>query len=60
MTLAPEDLDDPTRRELISAASMVAIMDPPFETSLKLTKEAKRLGKVVTWDPGSKSEFWAY
>jgi ribokinase len=55
-SISPEDLDDPTRRELISAASVVAIMDPPFETSLKLAKEAKRLGKVVAWDPGSKSE----
>ena len=53
---APEDLDDPTRRELISAASVIAIMDPPFETSLILAKEAKRLGKIVTWDPGAKSQ----
>lgn len=55
-SIAPEDLDEPMRRELISAASVVAIMDPPFETSLKIAKEAKRLGKIVAWDPGSKSE----
>jgi ribokinase len=55
-SIAPEDLDDPSRRELISAASVVAIMDPPFETSLKLAKETKRLGKIVAWDPGVKSE----
>ena len=55
-SITPEDLDDSTRKELISAASVVAIMDPPFETSLKLAKEAKRLGKIVAWDPGVKSE----
>jgi len=55
-SIAPEDLDDPARRELISEASVVAIMDPPFETSVKLAKEAKRLGKIVAWDPGAKSE----
>lgn len=55
-SMAPEDLDDPTRRDLISAASVVTIMDPLFETSLKLAKDAKRLGKTVAWDPGVKSE----
>jgi ribokinase len=55
-SIAPEDLDDPTRRELISAASVVTIMDPPFEISLKLAKVAKQLGKIVAWDPGVKSE----
>ncbi len=54
--ITPEDLDDSTRRELISTASVVTIMDPPLETSLKLAKEAKRLGKIVAWDPGAKSE----
>jgi ribokinase len=54
--ITPEDLDDAARQELISTASVVTIMDPPFETSLKLAKEAKRLGKIVVWDPGAKSE----
>lgn len=31
-------------------------MDPPFETSVKLARQAKRLGKTVAWDPGVKSE----
>jgi len=55
-SIVPEDLDDPTRMELISTASVVTIMDPPFETSLRLAKEAKQLGKIVAWDPGVKSE----
>ncbi len=55
-TIMPEDLDAPERRKLISEASVVTIMDPPFETSLKLAREAKRLNKVVAWDPGVKSE----
>jgi ribokinase len=55
-SIAPEDLDDPTRIELISAASIVTIMDPPFETSLRLAKVARQLGKIIAWDPGVKSE----
>lgn len=55
-SMTPESLDDPTCRNLISEAIVVAIMDPPFETSLKLAKEAKRLGKLVTWDPGAAAE----
>ena len=55
-SIAPEDLDDPTRMELVSTALVVTIMDPPFETSLKLAKEAKQLGKIIAWDPGVKSE----
>jgi ribokinase len=31
-------------------------MDPPFETSLKVAKAARRLDKVVAWDPGVKSQ----
>jgi len=55
-SMRPEDLDNPTRRDLISATSIVTIMDPPFETSVKLARQAKRLGKTVAWDPGVKSE----
>jgi ribokinase len=40
---------------LISEAAVITIMDPPYETALKLAKESKRLGKVVAWDPGNKS-----
>lgn len=57
--ILPEDLDDPARRQLISEASIVTIMDPPLETSLRLAKEAKRLGKTVVWDPGVKAELGA-
>jgi ribokinase len=55
-SVSPQDLDEPTRRELISQASVITIMDPPFETSLKLARTAKELGKTVTWDPGVMSE----
>jgi ribokinase len=55
-SITPEDLDDPTRMELVSTALVVTIMDPPFETSLKLAKEARQLGKIIAWDPGVKSE----
>lgn len=55
-SVTPSDIDDPSRMKLISAASVITIMDPPFETSLKLAKESRRLGKTVAWDPGVKSE----
>ncbi len=54
-TLNPEDLDDPVRSELIAGSKVVTIMDPPLETALKLAHECRRLGKVITWDPGVKS-----
>jgi ribokinase len=54
-TILPEDFENETRRKLIENAKLICIMDPPFETSLKLAKEAKRLGAVVAWDPGVKS-----
>ena len=54
--LSPEDLDDPSRRQLIEDAAIVTIMNPPYDTALKLAKEAKRLQKTVAWDPGVKSE----
>ena len=55
-TILPEDLDDANRRELIENASIITIMDPPFRTSLKLAQEAKKLNKIVAWDPGVKSQ----
>jgi ribokinase len=54
--ITPQDLDDPVRRELISEATVITIMDPPFETAVKLAQIAKRSAKVVAWDPGVKSE----
>ena len=53
---APNDLDDPKRQALMSHASVVAIMNPPFETAVKLALESKRLGKRVVYDPGVWSE----
>jgi ribokinase len=55
-TILPEDFENETRRRLIEDANLISIMDPPFETALKLAKEAKRLGKIVAWDPGVKSQ----
>jgi len=52
----PEDLDEPKRQEMISEARVITIMDPSFETSLKLAQRAKQMGKIVAWDPGVKSE----
>jgi ribokinase len=54
--ITPEDLDDPTRQQLISEAAVITIMDPPFETALKLARSSRRLNKTVAWDPGVKSE----
>ena len=54
--ILPEDLDDANRRELIENANIITIMDPPFRTSLKLAQEAKKLNKIVAWDPGVKSQ----
>ena len=54
-SLLPADLEHPTRRLLIENASLIAIMDPPLETSARLARKAKRLGKIVAWDPGLKS-----
>jgi len=53
--ILPDDWDTAERRKLISDATIITIMDPPFETALKLAREAKRLGKTVAWDPGIKS-----
>jgi ribokinase len=55
-TITSEDLDDSTRQQLISETAVVTIMDPPFETALKLARKAKLLNKTVVWDPGVKSE----
>ena len=54
--LAPEDLDDPERRMLLSEASVVALMNPPFETAVKLAAEAKKAGKRIAYDPAVRSE----
>ena len=54
--ILPQDLEDPAAKQLISEASIVTIMDPPLETSVKLAREAKRLGKRVAWDPGVKAQ----
>ncbi len=55
-TINPKDLDHPARRELITESSIVTIMDPPYQTALKLAQEARKLGKVIAWDPGVKSK----
>ena len=55
-TLSPDDLGEPTRRQLISDTAVITIMDPPFETALKVARSAKLLKKTVAWDPGVKSE----
>ena len=54
--ITPNDLDEPVRRGLIEEAAIVAIMDPPFETAVKLAEMAKGLEKAVAWDPGVNSE----
>jgi len=55
--LTPDELDDHYRRDLISRASIITIMNAPLETAVKLAQEAKRLDKRVTYDPGVKSEW---
>ena len=55
-TFTPADLDDSLRKKLVSDASVVTIMDPPFDTAVKLAAESKRLKKTVVWDPGVKSD----
>ena len=54
-TLQPEDLSDSSRSKLIENARLIVLMDPPFETSLALARKARRLSKIVAWDPGVKS-----
>jgi ribokinase len=54
--ITPGDLDDPVRRTLISEAAVIAIMDPPFETAIRMMQTAKEFRKVVAWDPGVNSE----
>jgi ribokinase len=53
--ISPDHLDDPVRRELITKSSVITIMDPPLETALRLAREARKLDKVIVWDPGVKS-----
>ena len=55
-TMTPQDLDTKVRKRMISEASIITIMDPPFETALRLAEQAKLSNKVVAWDPGVKSE----
>ena len=54
--LSPDDLNEPTRKDQISRASIIAIINPPLETAIKLAQEAKVLGKRITYDPGANSE----
>ena len=54
--IGPEDLEDPERRELISQAKIVTIMDPPLEIAVKLAEEAKRFSKLIAYDPGVRSQ----
>jgi len=54
-TVRPEDLGEPVRHALISEARVITIMDPLFETALKLAQDAKRMSKIVAWAPGLKS-----
>ena len=54
--ITPQDLKDPVRHNLISEASVITIMDPPYETAEKLAQIGKGFGKVVAWDPGVISE----
>jgi sugar/nucleoside kinase (ribokinase family) len=49
-------LDEPTRKDQISRAPCIAIINPPLETAIKLAQEAKMLGKRITYDPGVNSE----
>jgi len=55
-TVTPSDVEDPSRRELISQASVITIMDPPLATATRLAEMAKQIGIRVTFDPGVKSE----
>lgn len=55
-TVTPEDLEDPARQQLISEATLITIMDPPFETALRLARYARRNNKIVAWDPGIRSQ----
>jgi len=55
-SLTSEDLDNPDRRKLLSQASVVAIMNPPFEAAVKVADTSRRLGKKVTFDPGVRSQ----
>jgi len=51
-SVEPEDLDEPGRRSLIAKAQVIALIDPPFETALRLAQKGKKLKKLVAWDPG--------
>lgn len=54
--ISPKFLDHSVRRELLAESLIVTIMDPPYQTALKLAQEARKLGKVIVWDPGIKSK----
>ncbi len=55
-SLSPDDLNEPARKDQISRASCIAIINPPLETAIKMAQEAKLLGKRITYDPGVNSE----
>ena len=53
--ISPDYLDGRMRRELIRKSTVITIMDPPLETALELAREARKLDKVIAWDPGPNS-----
>ncbi|MGD0424081.1 MAG: PfkB family carbohydrate kinase [Candidatus Bathyarchaeia archaeon] len=56
VSFSPDDLNEPTRKDQISRASCIAIINPPLETAIKLAHEARTLGKRIIYDPGVNAE----
>jgi ribokinase len=50
--ILPQFIRDPTIMDLIKAAEVIVIMDPPLSTALKVAELGKANDSLIIWDPG--------
>lgn len=50
--ILPQLIQDPIVMNLIKAAEVIVIMDPPLSTALKVAKLGQANDSLVIWDPG--------
>jgi ribokinase len=56
LRLLPGDLSTPTRLNLIKAAHVIVIMDPPLATAERMAALGKDSEATIIWDPGVYSD----
>ena len=50
--ISPQLIQDPSLKNLIRAAEVIVIMDPPIDTALKVAELGHANDTLVIWDPG--------